>query len=116
VAQEAGVPLKTITEIGRNQAKDDLSTEIVERIFFCTSAMNSPSTSSASAVRNEVTSCPSLGVPGTKAGIVAAVTLNTARPSPAGAEAALPFIAEVQKSAGVNVNQTALRRAFGGEY
>jgi peptidyl-prolyl cis-trans isomerase D len=26
------------------------------------------------------------------------------------------FIAEVQKSAGVSVNQTALRRALGGEY
>ena len=51
-------------------------------------------------------------VPGTPSDTQLVASLRTAIADDVLAE----FIAEVQKSAGVNVNQTALRRALGGEY
>ena len=113
VAQEAGVPLKTITEIGRNQAKDDLSTEIVERIFTTPvgKAASAPAGEGRAVFKVTAATMPAF-VPGTPSDGQLVTSLRTALADDVLGE----FIAEVQKSAGVNVNQTALRRAFGGEY
>jgi peptidyl-prolyl cis-trans isomerase D len=113
VAQEAGLPLKTVTEIARNQNKDDLSSEIVERIFTTPvgKAASAPAGEGRAVFKVTAANVPAF-VPGTPSDGQLVNSLRTALADDLLGE----FIAEVQKNAGVNVNQTALRRALGGEY
>lgn len=113
VAQEAGLPLKTVTDIARNQNKDDLSSDIVERIFTTPvgKAASAPSGEGRAVFKVAAATVPAF-VPGTPSDGQLVNSLRTALADDMLGE----FIAEVQKSAGVNVNQTALRRALGGEY
>ncbi len=113
VAQEAGVPLKAIAEIARNQTKDDLSNEIIERIFTTPvgKAASAPSGEGRAVFKVTAATVPAF-VPGTPSDTQFVTSLRTALADDVLGE----FIAEVQKNAGVSVNQTALRRALGGEY
>lgn len=113
VAQEAGLPLKTVTEIARNQNKDDLSSDIVERIFTTPvgKAASAPAGEGRAVFKVTAANVPAF-VPGTPSDGQLVNSLRTALADDLLGE----FIAEVQKSAGVSVNQTALRRALGGEY
>ncbi|MEH3120242.1 MAG: SurA N-terminal domain-containing protein [Methylorubrum populi] len=113
VAQEAGLPLKAVTGIARNQTRDDLSNEVVERIFATPVGKAASASSGGGRTVFKVTAAamPAF-VPGTPSDHRLAGSLRTALADDVLAE----FIAEVRKSAGVNVDQTALRRALGGEY
>lgn len=113
VAQEAGLPLKAVTEIARNQSKDDLSTDIIERIFTTPvgKAASAPSGVGRDVFKVTAATMPAF-VPGTPTDHQLMTSLRTALADDVLGE----FITEVQKSAGVSVNQTALRRALGGEY
>lgn len=113
LAQETGLPLKEVTEIGRSQSKDDLSPEIVERIFTTPvgKAASAPSGDGRAVFRVTAATMPAF-VPGTTTDGQLVNSLRTALADDVLGE----FISEVQKSAGVKVNQTAFRRALGGEY
>lgn len=113
VAQETGLPLKQVADLGRNQTKDDLSGDIVERIFTTPvgKAASAPSGDGRAVFKVTAATVPAF-VAGTPSDRQLVTSLRTALADDVLGE----FIAEVQKSAGVNVNQTALRRALGGEY
>ncbi len=113
VAQEAGIPVKEVTDLGRNQSKDDLSGETVERIFVTPvgKAASAPSGEGRAVFKVTAATMPAF-VPGTPTDTQLVNSLRTALADDVLGE----FLAEVQKSAGVSVNQTAFRRALGGEY
>ncbi|HEV2565728.1 MAG TPA: hypothetical protein VGU19_11665 [Microvirga sp.] len=106
------MPLKTITEIGRNQAKDDLSTEIVERIFTTPvgKAASAPAGEGRAVFKVTAATVPPL-VTTTQAAQNAQNQLQTGF----GDDLISQYIAQVRQDLGVTINQQALRRATGGE-
>ncbi|MFG5117870.1 SurA N-terminal domain-containing protein [Methylorubrum sp. POS3] len=113
VAQEAGLTVKEVTDLGRNQSKDDLSNETVERIFVTPvgKAASAPSGEGRAVFKVTAATMPAF-VPGTPTDTQLVNSLRTALADDVLGE----FLTEVQKSAGVSVNQAAFRRALGGEY
>lgn len=113
LAGEVGVQVQTATDIARNQGKEGLSADVVNRIF------STPVDKAASVESGE-------------SRVVAKVTAATMPAFVAGSpsddaiakrfQATLiddilgEYIADVQRSVGITVNQTAFRRAVGGEY
>ena len=113
VAQQAGVTAKEVTDLGRNQSKDDLPSEVVERIFVTPvgKAASAPAGEGRAVFKVTAATMPAF-VPGTPTDTQLETSLRTALAD----DVLGQFIAEVQKSAGVSVNQAAFRRALGGEY
>ena len=89
------------------------SPEIVERIFTTPvgKAASAPSGDGRAVFKVTAATMPAF-VPGTATDGQLVNSLRTALADDVLGE----FISEVQKSAGVKVNQTAFRRALGGEY
>lgn len=113
VASGAGLTAKTVTDIARNQAKDDLSTDIIERIFATPVGKAGSAPSSDGRAVFKVTGAT---MPPYVAGTETDKKMETGFRTALADDLLGQFIAEVQKDAGVNINQTALRRALGGEY
>jgi peptidyl-prolyl cis-trans isomerase D len=113
VAQEAGIPVKEVTDLGRNQSKDDLSSETVERIFVTPTgkAASAPAGEGRAVFKVTAATMPAF-VPGTPTDTQLVNSLRTALAD----DVLGQFLAEVQKNAGVTINQAAFRRALGGEY
>ncbi|WP_232628338.1 peptidylprolyl isomerase [Methylobacterium sp. Leaf118] len=113
VAQEAGVTAKAVTDLGRNQSRDELPSEVIERIFVTPvgKAASAPAGEGRAVFKVTAATMPAF-VPGTPTDTQLVNSLRTALAD----DVLGQFIAEVQKSAGVNVNQAAFRRALGGEY
>lgn len=111
VAGDVGVLVQTVEDLSRNQGKDPLSADVVNRIFATPVGKAASAESGESRAVFTVTSA-------TMPAFVAA--------SPSDAEIAKrfqttladdvlgEFIADVQKNAGITVNQAAFRRAVGG--
>ena len=113
LAGETGLPLKSVEDVARNQSKEDLSAEIVERIFATPvgKAASAPAGEGRAVFKVTAATMPAF-VPGTPTDHQLESSLRTALAD----DVLGQFIGEVQKSAGVNVNQAAFRRALGGEY
>lgn len=113
VAQSAGLNVQSTDDIARNQAKEGLTADVVERIF----ATNVGKAGSAPAGDNRVVfkvtaaTMPAY-VPGSPSDKTVEGNFRTALAD----DVLGQYIAEVQKNAGVSINQAALRRAIGGEY
>ncbi len=102
MAQEAGVSVKEVTDLGRNQSKDDLSNETVERIFVTPvgKAASAPSGEGRAVFKVTAATMPAF-VSGTPTDTQLVNSLRTALSDDVLGE----FLTEVQKSAGVSVNQ-----------
>ena len=113
VAQGTGVEPKTVTDLARNQAKDELGTDVIERIFATAvdKAGSAPSGENRAVFKVTRAEMPAY-VSGTPSDQNVEKNFRTALADDVLGE----YIAEVQKNAGVNVNQAAFRRALGGEY
>lgn len=110
---EVGVNPQGAEELARNQPKDGLTVDVVNRIFATrVGKAGSASAGEARAVyRVEAATMPAY-VAASPADRTIAGNFRTALADDVLGE----YIAEVQKSAGVSVDQAALRRAIGGEY
>lgn len=110
---EVGVNPQDGEDLARNQAKDALTVDVVNRIFATgVGKAGSAAAGEARAVyKVEAATMPAF-VAGSPADRTIEGNFRTAMADDVLGE----YIAEVQKSAGVSVNQAALRRAIGGEY
>ncbi len=113
VATGAGLTAKSVTEIARNQPKDDLSSDIIERIFATPVGKAGSAPSGDGRAVFKVTGAT---MPAYVAGSETDKKLETSFRTALADDLLGQYIAEVQKESGVNVNQTAFRRALGGEY
>ncbi|GEP09978.1 SurA N-terminal domain-containing protein [Methylobacterium gnaphalii] len=113
VSESAGVQAKTIADLARNQAKDDLSTEVIDRIFATAvdKAGSAPSGENRAVFKVTRAEMPAFEA-GTPTDKNAEKSFRTTLSDDVLGE----YIADVQKNAGVSVNQTAFKRALGGEY
>ncbi|WP_310350430.1 peptidyl-prolyl cis-trans isomerase [Methylobacterium sp. BE186] len=113
VAGSVGLNVQTAEDLARNQSKDDLDADVVNRIFATFVDKPGSAPSGESRVLFKVTSATmSAYVPGSPSDKTIESNFRTALADDVLGE----YIAEVQKKAGVSVNQAAFRRAIGGEY
>ncbi|WP_375453796.1 SurA N-terminal domain-containing protein [uncultured Methylobacterium sp.] len=110
---EVGVNPQDADDLARNQPKDGLTVDVVNRIFATrVGQAGSASAGEARAVyKVEAATMPAY-VAASPADRTIEGNFRTALADDVLGE----YIAEVQKSAGVSVDQAALRRAIGGEY
>ena len=110
---EAGVNPQEADDLARNQAKDGLTVDVVNRIFATSvGKAGSAAAGEARAVFKVETATMPAYVAATASDRTIAGNFRTALAD----DVLGQYIAEVQKSAGVSVDQAALRRAIGGEY
>lgn len=113
VAAEAGLTVQTLSDIARSQPQPPLTADIVNRVF------TTPVDKSASAEAGEsravfkvtAATMPAY-VPGSPTDVDNAKRFQASLADDILGE----YIADVQKSAGITINQAAFRRAIGGEY
>ncbi|SFG26304.1 peptidyl-prolyl cis-trans isomerase D [Methylobacterium gossipiicola] len=113
VAQSAGLTVETVSDIARNQPKGDLTADVVNRIFA------TPVDKSASAEAGErraVFKVTAATMPAYVSGSPADAAIAKRFEAALADDVLGEYIGEVQKSVGITVNQTAFRRAIGGEY
>ncbi|UMY16170.1 SurA N-terminal domain-containing protein [Methylobacterium organophilum] len=113
VAEGTGAQPKTVTDLARNQPRDELGNDVIERIFATPvgKAASAPSGDNRAVFKVSAATVPAFTAGSPSDGQVTK-NFRTALQD----DVLNEYIAAVQKSAGVNVNQTALRRALGGEY
>ncbi|MER2269431.1 peptidylprolyl isomerase [Methylobacterium oxalidis] len=113
VAASVGLNVQTVSDLARNQSKDDLDADVVGRIFATYVDKTASAPSGESRILFKVTSATMPAyVPGSPTDKTIEANFRTALADDILGE----YIAEVQKKAGVSVNQAAFRRAIGGEY
>ncbi|NEU13902.1 peptidylprolyl isomerase [Methylobacterium sp. BTF04] len=113
VAAEAGLTVQTLSDIARNQPQGDLTAEIVNRIFATLVGKSaSAETGESRAVFKVTEATMPAYVPGTPSDEAIAKRFQATLAD----DLLSQYIADVQKSVGITVNQTAFRRAIGGEY
>lgn len=113
LATELGLNVQTAEDLSRNQPKGELTADVVNRIFA--TAVDKAGTAPVGEQRAvyKVTSATMPAyVPGTQSDKAIETQFRTALADDVLGE----YIAEVQKNAGVSVNQAAFKRALGGEY
>ena len=113
VAQEAGVEAKTVTEIARGQTKDDLQGDVIDRVFA--TAVGKAASASAGESR-AVFKVTQAAMPAFVSGTPGDANIEKSFRTPIADDVLGQYLAEVQKDAGVKIDQTAFRRALGGEY
>lgn len=113
LASEIGVQVLSETDLARGQAKDQLAVNTVERIFATAVDKSASAESGEARAVFKVTAAtmPAL-TPGSPSDSAIASRFSTVVADDVLGE----YIGEVQKDAGVTVNQAAFRRAVGGEY
>ncbi|RZL99375.1 MAG: peptidylprolyl isomerase, partial [Sphingomonas sp.] len=110
---EIGVNPQEGDDLARNQAKDALTVDVVNRIF---ATAVGKAGSAASGEARAVYKVEAATMPAFVAGSPADKTIEGNFRTALADDVLGEYIAEVQKNAGVSVNQAALRRAIGGEY
>ncbi|MCJ2106439.1 SurA N-terminal domain-containing protein [Methylobacterium sp. E-041] len=110
---EIGVNPQEGDDLARNQAKDALTVDVVNRIFA--TAVGKAGSAASGEVR-AVYKVEAATMPAFVAGSPADKTIEGNFRTALADDVLGEYIAEVQKNAGVSVNQAALRRAIGGEY
>ena len=113
LGSEVGVNPQEGEDLARNQAKDALTADVVNRIF-ATSVGKAGS--AAAGESRAVYKVEAATMPAFVAGSAADRTIEGNFRTALADDVLSEYIAEVQKTAGVSVNQAALRRAIGGEY
>ncbi|WP_249688438.1 SurA N-terminal domain-containing protein [Microvirga sp. 3-52] len=113
VAQAAGAPVKNVTDLVRNTAKDDLVTEAVNRIFAVPVGKAGHAANGADA--RAVFKVTSATVPPLITTTQAAQNAENQLRAGFGDDLISQYIAQVRQDLGVTINQQALRRATGGE-
>ena len=113
VAQEVGLQARTATDLARNQPKDELTGEILDRIFATAIGKASSAPSGDGRLVFKVTEA---SMPAYVAGGSTDQNVEKGFRTALSDDVLGEYIADVQKNAGVSVNQSALRRAIGGEY
>ena len=110
---ELGLNVDKAEDLARNQPKDALSADIVNRIFATAvdKAGSAPEGDKRVVFKVTAATMPAY-VPGTQTDKTIETQFRTAVADDVLGE----YIAEVQKNAGVSVNQAAFKRALGGEY
>lgn len=113
VAEAAGIQAKTVADLARNQPKDDLANDVIERIFATAidKAGSAPSGEGRAVYKVIKAEMPAYVV-GAQTDKTVEKNFRTALSDDVLGE----YIADVQKNAGVSVNQAAFKRALGGEY
>lgn len=113
VAQEAGGAVKNAADLARNAAKDELTTEAVNRIFAVPvgKAGHAANGTDARAVFKVTAATVPPLITTTQAAQNAQNQLQTGF----GDDLISQYIAQVRQDLGVTINQQALRRATGGE-
>ncbi|NIX77168.1 SurA N-terminal domain-containing protein [Microvirga terricola] len=113
VAQELGAPVKAVTDLARNAAKDDLTSEAVNRIFSIPvgKAGNTANGTDARAIF-KVTSAT---VPPLVTTTQEAQRFETQLRNSMSDDLINQYIAQARQDLGVTINQQALRQATGGE-
>lgn len=113
LAAETGVQSETEADLTRGQAKGQLTATSVERIFATPVDKASSAESGESRVVFKVASAT---MPALALGNQADTAIETRFRTVVADDVLSQYIGEVQKDAGVTVNQAAFRRAIGGEY
>ncbi|MBB4040832.1 peptidyl-prolyl cis-trans isomerase D [Microvirga flocculans] len=113
VAQEAGAPVKTATDLARNAAKDDLAAETVNRIFAV--PVGKAGHAASGAENRAVFKVTSATVPPLVTTTPQAQNAENQLRSGLGDDLIGEYIAQVRQDLGVTINQQALRRATGSE-
>ncbi|MGU3537889.1 peptidyl-prolyl cis-trans isomerase [Methylobacterium sp. A54F] len=113
LAAEVGLNPRNAEDLARNQPKDDLTADVVNRVFATNvqKGGTAPSGENRAVFRVTAATMPAY-VPGSPSDKTVESNFRTALADDILGE----YIAEVQKNAGVSVNQAALKRALGGEY
>jgi peptidyl-prolyl cis-trans isomerase D len=111
--QEVGVNVQEAQDLSRNQAKDMLTTDDVNLIFA--TAVGKAGTAAAGESR-AVFKVTAATMPAYVADSPSDKTIAQSFQAALADDVLSQYIAEVQKNAGVKIDQTALRRALGGEY
>ena len=113
MAQSAGLNVQPPEDIARNQPKEALAADVVERIFatYVGKAASAPAGEGRVVFKVTAATMPAY-VPGSPSDKTVESNFRTALAD----DVLGQYIAEVQKNAGVSINQAALRRAIGGEY
>jgi peptidyl-prolyl cis-trans isomerase D len=113
VAKEAGVNPQTAEDLSRNQAKDMLTADDVNLIFA--TAVGKAGTAAAGDSR-AVFKVTAATMPAFVADTQADKTITQNFQAALADDVLSQYISEVQKNAGVKLDQAALRRTLGGEY
>ena len=113
LAAETGVQAETEADITRGQPKGQLTTSSVERIFATPLDKASSAESGEARAVFKVTAAT---MPALVLGSPADTAIETRFRTVVADDVLGQYIGEVQKDAGVTVNQAAFRRAVGGEY
>jgi peptidyl-prolyl cis-trans isomerase D len=113
IAQEVNAQAKTVADLARNAAKDDLSAEAVNRIFATPvgKAGNAPSAADSRAVF-KVTAAT---VPPMNTTTQEAQNVENQLRNGMGDDLIGEYITQARQDLGVTINQQALRQATGGE-
>ncbi|GJE58132.1 peptidylprolyl isomerase [Methylobacterium trifolii] len=110
---EIGVNPQSAEDLARNQGKEALTPDVVNRIFATqVGKAGSASAGEGRAVFKVTAATMPAYVPGSPTDKTIEGNFRTALADDVLGE----YISEVQKNAGVSINQAALRRALGGEY
>ncbi|KQT90449.1 peptidylprolyl isomerase [Methylobacterium sp. Leaf466] len=113
LAAETGVQAETETDLVRGQPKGQLTAASVERVFATLLDKASSAESGESRVVFKVTGAT---MPGLALGSPTDTAIESRFRTVVADDVLSQYIGEVQKDAGVTVNQAAFRRAIGGEY
>ncbi len=113
VAQEAGAPVKTATDLARNAAKDDLAAEAVNRVFAVPVGKAGHAANGTDA--RAVFKVTSATVPPLVTSTQQAQNTENQLRTAFGDDLIGQYIAQVRQDLGVTINQQALRQATGGE-
>ncbi|WP_112663358.1 SurA N-terminal domain-containing protein [Microvirga flavescens] len=113
VAKDAGATVKTAADLARNGAKDDLTAEVVNRIF---AVPVSKAGNAANGVSNRVVfKVTSAAVPPLAADSQEAKTITDQLRTAMSDDLIAQYVAQIRQDLGVTINQTAMRQAIGGE-
>lgn len=112
-AKEVGVNPQETSDLSRNQPKDMLTADVVNLIF---ATPVGKAGSAASGVSRAVFKVTSATVPAFVPDSASDKTVTQNFQGAIADDVLSQYIADVQKNAGVKVDQAALRKVFGGEY
>ncbi len=114
VAKSLGQEAKTVTDLARGRGRDGLSTESVARIFA--TPVGKAGTAAGEDTARVVFRVTSATVPAFVPSAAGAVAVEQQYRTALADDILAQYIADVQKQAGISVNEAAFRRAIGGEY
>lgn len=112
IAAETGLNVQAVSDLSRNQPSGELSADIVNRVFATAVGKAASAEAGESRAVFKVTSAT---MPAFVAGAASDEAIEKRFRTTLADDVLGEYISEVQKNAGVTVNQAAFRRAVGGE-